>query len=218
MANGADAGAERARGAARPAAATARERRSSRRRARCCSEAASRAMTLDAVATEAGMSKAGLYYYFPSKDALVFELVYGVFERLARTVDAAVRKSEDGGGRAPRHRPRDGGRLRAAHRRLPPRLHARAGGRRRRARAGAPSSSPGSARSTTSATAPPPPGCSEEGGAPVEPRLMAFLAHLAAIGLLTMKGMVEQQDDPLVFSDEELVEAFGRVFEAALSR
>ena len=36
-----------------------------------------RAMTLEAVAAEAGMSKTGLYYYFPSKDALVFELVFG---------------------------------------------------------------------------------------------------------------------------------------------
>ena len=175
------------------------------------------AMTLDAVATEAGMSKAGLYYYFASKDALVFELVYGVFERMARRVDSGVRRSEDGAGAlraivretvgvfGPRiddfrlvfmlgQVAGDGG-LRwspeqfARIRPLNDLCYGAAAGRLR-----------------------------EEGLAPVEPRLMAFLAHLAAIGLLTMKGLVEQQDDPLVFSDAELVEAFGRVFEAALSR
>ena len=30
-----------------------------------------------------------------------------------------------------------------------------------------------------------------------------------------MKGMVEHVDDPLVFSDEQLIEGFARVFEAA---
>jgi hypothetical protein len=46
---------------------------------------------------------------------------------------------------------------------------------------------------------------------------MAFLAHLAAIGLLTMKGMVESLGDPLRYSDEQLIEGFARVFEAAAS-
>src|ERR1043165_438834 len=56
------------------------------------------AMTLEAVASEAGMSKTGLYYYFPSKDALVFELVFGVFEGQARAVHDAVETSGDGAG------------------------------------------------------------------------------------------------------------------------
>jgi hypothetical protein len=45
------------------------------------------------------------------------------------------------------------------------------------------------------------------GRANVDARLMAFLAYLAAIGLLTMKGMVESVDDPLKYSDEQLIEA-----------
>jgi hypothetical protein len=53
------------------------------------------------------------------------------------------------------------------------------------------------------------------GRAKVEPRLMAFLAHLAAIGMLTMKGMVESLEDPLRYSDEQIVEGFARVFGAA---
>src|SRR5690349_24403737 len=56
------------------------------------------AMTLEAVASEAGMSKTGLYYYFPSKDALVFELVFGVIEGQARAVHRAVERSEDAAG------------------------------------------------------------------------------------------------------------------------
>ena len=51
--------------------------------------------------------------------------------------------------------------------------------------------------------------------AEVEPRLTAFLAYLAAIGLLTLKGMVESLDDPLLYSDEQLVEGFARIFAAA---
>jgi hypothetical protein len=53
------------------------------------------------------------------------------------------------------------------------------------------------------------------GRARVEPRLLAFLAYVSAIGLLTMKGMVESVDDPLLYSDEQLVEGLARVFEAA---
>jgi hypothetical protein len=46
---------------------------------------------------------------------------------------------------------------------------------------------------------------------------MAFLAFLSAIGVLTMKGMVEQVNDPLVFSDEQMIEGLGRIFDAAAS-
>lgn len=45
--------------------------------------------------------------------------------------------------------------------------------------------------------------------------MMAFLASTAAFGLLTMKGMVESVGDPLKYSDDELVEALARIFEAA---
>jgi hypothetical protein len=49
----------------------------------------------------------------------------------------------------------------------------------------------------------------------IEPRLLAFLAWVASIGLLTMKGMVESQHDPLIYSDEQLIDALSRVFAAA---
>ena len=47
------------------------------------------------------------------------------------------------------------------------------------------------------------------------PRLLAFLAYVSALGLLTMKGLAESQSDPLLYSDEQLIEAMGKIFTAA---
>jgi len=177
------------------------------------------AMTLEAVAAEAGMSKTGLYYYFPSKDALVFELVYATVERQARAVHDAVEEAKDGGDAlraiiaetvryfAPRlddfrlaflfGQVEGTGALRwtdeqfARLRPLNDLVFAGAAARLRAERKG------------------------KRGRAAVEPRLAAFLAHVAAIGLLTMKGMVEGVGDPLLYSDEELTDALARIFEAA---
>src|SRR6185295_10015043 len=55
------------------------------------------ATTLDAVAREVGVSKTALYYYYPSKDALLFELVFGAMETQARAVHGAVERAADGG-------------------------------------------------------------------------------------------------------------------------
>jgi AcrR family transcriptional regulator len=174
------------------------------------------AMTLDAVATEAGMSKTGLYYYFRSKEALVFELVYGVLERQSRAVHDAVERTVDGGAAL-------GAVIGATVEAFAPQLDdfrlaflfgqvAGAGALRwdaeqfERIR-------PLNELLLAGTTA-------RLGGEgperpAVEPRLMAFLAYLSAIGLLTMKGMVERMDDPLLYSDAELVEGFSRVFAAA---
>ena len=38
---------------------------------------------------------------------------------------------------------------------------------------------------------------------------------MAAIGMMTMKGMVENSGDALVHSDEQLIEEISRAFEAA---
>ena len=177
------------------------------------------AMTLEAVAAEAGMSKTGLYYYFPSKDALVFELVHATIERQSRAVHDAVEEAKDSGdalgaiiGETVRYfAPRlddfrlaflfgqveGAGALKwseeqfARLRPLNDLVFAGATARLRNERK----------QHKT------------RGG--VEPRLAAFLAYLAAIGLLTMKGMVERVDDPLLYSDEELIEGFARVFAAA---
>jgi AcrR family transcriptional regulator len=49
------------------------------------------AVTLDAVADRAGVSKGGLLYHFPSKEALVFGMVDGLCRTFADLADAAAR-------------------------------------------------------------------------------------------------------------------------------
>ena len=175
--------------------------------------------TLEAVARAIGMSKAALYYYFPSKEALLFELMFGVIERQAKAVNAAVTEADTGSEAlgaiiresvaafAPRM---DDFRLAFLHGQVAAKgavkLDAEQFARIRplnglvmaQAAEKLAAERKRGAKTTT-----------------VEPRLMAFLAYLAAIGMLTMKGMVEHVDDPLVWSDEQLVEGFASVFAAA---
>ncbi|MWV49419.1 TetR family transcriptional regulator [Rathayibacter sp. VKM Ac-2803] len=58
-------------------------------------EQGERAATLDATARTAGVSKGGLLYHFPSKDALVDGLVERLDERLAEDIDR-IRTSDEG--------------------------------------------------------------------------------------------------------------------------
>jgi AcrR family transcriptional regulator len=180
-------------------------------------------LTLDAVAAEVGVTKTALYYYFRSKDALVFELVFGLFEGQFQAIHDAVAASGDGAQAlaailrqtvavfAPRL---DDFRLAFMHAQVagtgaihfddaqfarirPLNDLAFAGAAKKVAEQRRNAKRPDRAR------------------ARVEPRLLAFLAYLSAIGLLTMKGMVESVDDPLVYPDAQLVEGFARVFAAA---
>jgi hypothetical protein len=56
---------------------------------------------------------------------------------------------------------------------------------------------------------------SKRGRVRIDPRLLVFLAHASALGILTMKGLVESVDDPLIYSDEQLIEGLAQIFEAA---
>jgi AcrR family transcriptional regulator len=179
------------------------------------------ATTLEAVAKEAGVSKTALYYYFPSKDALLFELIFGALETHAQAVHDAVEQARDGP---------DALRtlVRASVEAFTPRLEDF-----RLAFLHGQVASPGAVHFDAQQFARIRPlnelwlagaasklvenRATRPGRAKVEPRLMAFLAWLAAIGLLTMKGMVESVDDPLLYSDDELIEGFARIFEAAAS-
>jgi AcrR family transcriptional regulator len=175
--------------------------------------------TLDAVAKEVGVTKAAIYYYFPSKDALLFELVFGALEVQARAVHDAVEKAADGGSA-----------LRAIIREtvhsFAPRLHDF-----RLAFMHGQVAGPGSVKLGADQFARIRPlndlayaGATKRladdrkrrpSRARVEPRLLAFLANVAAIGLLTIKGTVEHLEDPLLYSDDEMIEALARIFEAA---
>lgn len=176
--------------------------------------------TLDAVAQEVGVTKTALYYYFASKDALLFELVFGNLQTHAQATHDAVRATASGAealaavvrstfsGFAQRM---DDFRLTYLHGQVAGHgaVHVDAA-QFARIRplndllfAGA-AARVAAERKTRRASA-----------AGVEPRLLAFLAYAASIGLLTLKGTVENIDDPLIYSDDQLVEALARVFAAA---
>jgi len=178
--------------------------------------------TVEAVARELGMTKTALYYYFPSKDAMLFELIYAVLDANAHRVHDAVDKS-DGGADALRaiiagtitdfvtHL--DDFRLAYLHGQVAGQGAVKIDNEQfTRIRplndlwyAGAAEKlAEGKTR-----------GGKRAGRAKIEPRLLAFLAHVAAIGVLTVKGMVESVDDPLAYSDKQLIEGMVRVFEAA---
>jgi AcrR family transcriptional regulator len=177
-------------------------------------------VTLDAVAEEVGLTKAALYYYFPSKDALIFELVFSIAETEARAVATAVDAAADGpaavaaiirttveryAGRMDDFRlaflygqmigSESIDMLPAYFERIRPLNDLTYGAAARKL------DQPRGAR----------------GAAGVPPRRLAFVAHLAAIGLLTVKGLVERLDDPLLYSDEQLIEDLSRIFAAAAS-
>jgi AcrR family transcriptional regulator len=177
------------------------------------------ATTLDAVAKEVGVTKTALYYYFPSKDALFFELVFANLQSQAQAVHDAVEKSSSGG-------PALGAIVEESVTVFAAKIDDF-----RLAYLQAQVASQGAIHFDAQQLSRIRPlnelwfaGAAKKlrdeqkvrpSRAKVEPRLMAFLAYLASIGLLTMKGMVERLDDPLVYSDEQLVEGFARVFAAA---
>ena len=179
------------------------------------------AMTLDAVAREAGMSKTGLYYYFPSKDALAFELVFAALEGHASAINVAVAGSENGSEAL-------GAIIKETIKTFAPRMDdfrlAFMLGQVSSAGAGSVVLSAdqfarirplndlmlGGASALLTAERK-----GRKPAVPIEPRLLAFLAYLAAIGQLTMKGLVEAQGDPLLYSDEQIADGFAKIFELA---
>ena len=175
------------------------------------------AVTLSSVAREAGMSKTGLYYYFASKEALVFELMFGVWESQGERIRDAVEIVDTGPAAlaAIIRNTVEGfalqmddfrlaflfGQISSSSRlqvspeqfeRIRPLNDMILGGATQKLAA-------------------------KSRGNAVEPRLLAFLAHVSALGVLTMKGLVESQGDPLLYSDEQLIEALAKVFASAAS-
>jgi AcrR family transcriptional regulator len=207
-------------------AAEARRTRQQRRRDRSRDEilAAARtvllrdgitAVTLEAVAREAGMSKTGLYYYFASKEALVFELVFAALRRQAEAVEARVATAGTGPaalgaviGATVEGYASQMDDFRLAY--LLPQVSTAANlemSKEQFARL-RPLNDMMFAGAADLLAAGRKPG-------PIEPRLLTFLAFLSAIGLLTMKGLVESMGDPLLYSDKQMVEALSQIFSRA---
>lgn len=61
------------------------------------------ALTLDAVAAEAGLSKGGVLYHFPTKEALIVAMIHEELEATDRAIDAvlAAESSTSGGAARP---------------------------------------------------------------------------------------------------------------------
>ncbi len=178
------------------------------------------ALTVDAVARELELTKAALYYYFPSKEALLIEVLFRWYAEEAHVISEAVEQTESGAealcaivrtvidyyaGKLDRFRlvylhAQVFGRVE-----LPPEHLERVrplnaltyGGAEQRL-----------ARERKAGRLPD----------DVNPRRLAFSAHMAALGYLTMKGMVESAGDPLIHSDAEMIAELCRTFSNAASK
>jgi AcrR family transcriptional regulator len=175
--------------------------------------------TLDDVARQLGLTKTALYYYFRSKDDLAFELFLEEWQRAAQAVDDAVRETATGADALEalvrtyvdhyRDRPEL---FLLAHTEIARADNSHLVGQEQLERI-----RPlnelfyGAAEAQLQADL-----AAGSAGALDHPRRLAFVAHLTAIGLLTMKTLVETVGDPLRYTDAELIDQIAAVLRAAL--
>jgi len=179
-------------------------------------------LTLSAIAKEVQLTKAALYYYFPSKEALVFEMIYLGLEGHAKTVESALLTTASGAEAiealirtATAHYAAHIDDMRLAY--MVPQLGT----------AGATRLSPEMVERIRPfndriyGTAAEKIRQDQEAGliAPtIDGRRIAFLAHMAVIGMLTIEGVVDAADDePLIHPRDALVDDLVRSFTARLA-
>jgi len=176
------------------------------------------AVTVDKVAKEVALTKAALYYYFSSKEELLFQVMFRHLMAEAEAVSAAVERTDNGADalkaiirtvvehyRGNMHTFR----LIYMHGQVAGPVFSPAGEMLERVR-------PinglmyGGAQARLEQDR-------RDGLLPdeTEPRRLAFVAHMAALGVLTMKGMVEVAGDPLIHTDEALIEELQLAFTKA---
>ena len=165
------------------------------------------ATTLELVAAEAGLSKAGLYYYFDPAVALLFELVFASYEAQAKAVEAAVEKAADGSEA-----------LRAIVRETIKTFAANLDDFRLAFLFGQVAGS-GAVKLSAEQFARVRPlndlllkGATQKleavGALPAEPRLIAFLAFVSALGVLTMKGLVAREHERIRCSPTRMISSW----------
>ncbi len=176
------------------------------------------AVTLASVAGALSMTKQALYHYFPSKDALIRSLITTLLDNEVESIAAAVNKSEGVGNTL-------GTLIRAFYDHYINRLNAfrmvycqsqfysgpnaaidRATLREELNPRTRHLFDVLEARMTSS----------DMNKAERERmRQLAFSAWLSALGLLTMLGVADATDDPLIHSDQDLIDTLVKVFESA---
>jgi AcrR family transcriptional regulator len=179
------------------------------------------AFSLAAVADELALTKPALYYYFDSRQALLFDLVHRELVEVACEVEAAV-ETTDGGADAVEQlmrtvfeRYRDQLDLFLLVTQPPPRgeLEVLVGPEELARIHPLNEQLYGGAEARLRAD-------QRRGRFPRDrdPRRFAFTAHLAAIGLLTMKALTASSSDPLMHGDDELIGDLCRTFRDAAFR
>lgn len=174
--------------------------------------------TLDTIAAELGLTKQGLYYHFESKEALLVELCFHEWASLAEAIHAATHTATSGADAlcaivtaTVEHYQGQLELFRLATLAMHvPEIAARIGANElERVR---PLNDHMYAPTEHKLTD----GQHQGLVAPqLEPRRLAFVAHASAMGLLTMKAMVESVSDPLRHSDTALVAELCRSLRAS---
>lgn len=180
------------------------------------------ALTLSAVGKELGLTKAALYYYFPSKEALVFELIYASLEGHASYVGDAIDATTSGGDAiealirasaehygermdevrlaymVPQVTPKGTMRIdEAMLERVRPfneRMYGAVAQRIARDQAG------------------------KRIPKAIDGRRLAFVAHTSVLGMLMMEGLVDMSDDPLIHRRAAMVADLVETFRARLTQ
>jgi AcrR family transcriptional regulator len=174
--------------------------------------------TLADLAEELGLTKPALYYYFESKEALLFELLLREWVAAATEVQAAVERTDNGADaveqlmRTVFDRYRDRLELFVIHYKMGPggEFVGVVGPEELERLRLINDMLYGSAAARLRAD-------QRRGGFPKQrdPRRFAFTAHTAVIGLLNMKAIVAAASDPLIHSDEDLIDDLCTTFRDA---
>lgn len=178
-------------------------------------------LTLAAVARELQLTKAALYHYFASKEALVFEMIYLGLEGHAAVVSEAIATSttgadalealirasaahygthrddlrlaylvpQVGGGSAVQLDAEQLARIRPFNARMYGAVAAKIAADQERGRI----------------------------AASIDGRRLAFVAHMAVLGMLTMEGIAELAGDPLLHAHGAMVDELVQTFRARLA-
>jgi len=176
--------------------------------------------SLTKVADALGLTKPALYYYFPSKEALMFEILLREWVESAAEIEAAVEETESGADAVERL-------MRTAFNRYRNRLdlfglvylaqpsvrleNLVGHDQLQRIRpindmfyAGAEARLRADQATNTVAVG-------------RNPRRIAFTAHMAVIGILNMKAIAASADDPLIHSDDDLIDDICRTFRESIT-